>query len=231
MLRFFFCAALLCSGQALAADANSLLFDLYRKDKKVGTHSLRFTQDGDVLTVDIAINIKGKVLFIPFTYTHKNKETWRGSSLVALSSNTLTNDKQDNLRVTSSGSGYDVVHNGKASRVEGEIKTTSYWHPATPTQARLLNTQNGKVIPITFSAPKPVQLLMTNGSTFASRETAMTDKKKFNVNVAYDASGCLAGINFKPPFEGTPIIYRLVSRPSAPELLKNPLLAKCVGAK
>ncbi len=224
--------ALLFPVATKAADGRSLVFDLYRKDKKVGSHTLRFSQADDVLTVDIAIDIKGKVLFIPFTYRHTNKEQWRGSQLLALDSRTYINDKAHILSARFNSGGYDVSHDKDKTRIEGAIKTTSYWHPATGTQARLLNTQNGKVIPITFSAPQPVQAPMATGGTLTAREIRMSDKKKFNANVAYDAQGCLVGINFKPPFDGTQIIYRLVARPNAkdaPDLLRNPLIAKCVS--
>jgi hypothetical protein len=218
---------------AFAADGRSLVFDLMRKGKKVGSHIIRFVQKDDVLTVDIAIDIKGKILIIPFSYVHKNREVWRGDALQSLESKTLINKTAHNLDVQANSGGYDVIYDDKSSRIEGDIKTTSYWHPATATQARLLNSQNGKVLPITFSAPTAIQVPLVAGGTLPARETRMTDTKKFNANVAYDAKNCLIGLNFKPPFDSNLVVYHLVARPNAkmaPDLLANPLLAKCLMA-
>jgi hypothetical protein len=231
-LRSLLCVLCLSPAAAYASDGRSLVFDLYRKDKKVGSHSLRFVQKGDVLTVDINIDIKGKVVIIPYTYRHRNQEVWRGSALQSLNSTTYTNDKPVTLNVRARAGGFDVEADGKPSRIEGDIKTTSYWYPGTASQARLLNNQNGKVIPITASAALPVQAPLANGGAVAARETRMTDKKKFNANVLYDGNSCFVGLNFKPPFDGTLVVYRLVTKPNAkdaPDLLRNPLIAKCVA--
>jgi hypothetical protein len=234
----FSCSALLCVALispvcAIASDGRSLVFDLMRKGKKVGSHSIRFVQSKDLLTVDIAISIKGKIVFFPFTYTHINQEVWRGSMLQSLDSKTLINDKEHNLSVRIKGTGYDIDYDGNASRVEGDIKTTSYWYPSTAAQARLLNSQTGKVIPVTASAPIQILAPAQLGAGIVARETRMTDTKKFNANVAYDAQSCLVGLNFKPPFDGTLVVYHLVARPSAkaaPDLLANPLIAKCLAS-
>jgi Family of unknown function (DUF6134) len=218
---------------SVLADGRTLAFDLMRKGKKVGIHTIRFEQKADLLTVDIAIDIKGKIVIIPFSYTHSNREVWRGGVLQSLESKTLINKTPHSLSVRGNLGGYDVIYDDKSSRIEGDIKTTSYWHPTTATQARLLNSQNGKVIPITFSAPITIQAPLESGGTLAAREIRMTDKKKFNANVAYDANNCLVGLNFKPPFDSNLIVYHLVSRPTvkaAPELLANPLLVKCIMA-
>jgi hypothetical protein len=226
------CIALCLPLPLLANDGRSLMFDLYRKDKKVGTHSIRFTQKQDILVVDIAITIKGKILFIPFTYVHENHEQWRGNVLQTLSSKTWLNDKPSELTVRAQSGGYDVQYNDTLSRIEGAIKTTSYWHPYTASEARLLNSQTGKVIPISIGAAVPVQAPLAAGGSVAARETRMTDKKKFDVKVAYDAQSCLVGLNFKPPLDNSLIVYRLVAQPNAktaPDLLANPLMAKCLG--
>ncbi len=233
LFRWLLCVFFVFPAAAMATDGRTLLFDLYRKDKKVGSHSLRFVQNGDLLTVDIAIDIKGKVLIIPFSYRHSNQEVWRGAALQSLASKTYINDKTVELNVRARAGGFDVAADGKTSRIEGDIKTTSYWYPGTAGQARLLNTQNGKVIPITFGAPLPVQVPLAGGGTIVARETRMTDKKKFNANVAYDVQNCFVGLNFKPPFDGTPVVYRLVAKPNAkaaPDLLRSPLIAKCLSS-
>jgi hypothetical protein len=221
---------LLLLPQGALADGRTLVFDLYRKTEKIGTHKLSFTQKADILTVDIDISIKGKIFIIPFRYQHSNRETWRGRDLLTLDSRTSLNDKQDIVSVRASGAGYDVVANGKTSRIEGNIKSTSYWLVDTVQDSRLLNSQKGWVMDVTALAPRRVSIAMRDAS-IAAREVSMKDRKTFNVSVIHDDKGCLVGMSFRPPVDSTPITYRLVSRPSAeaaPDLLTNPLIAPCL---
>jgi hypothetical protein len=233
IFSWLLCLAFFFPAHASATDGRALSFDLLRKGKKVGSHTINFAQNKDMLIVDVSIDIKGKILFVPFAYVHSNREVWRGSVLQSLDSKTLINGTPTTLSVRAKDGGFDVTSNNKASRIEGDIKTTSYWHPATASQARLLNSQNGKVIPITLSAPNTMVAPTVAGTGIAAREFRMTDKKKFNVNVAYDAHDCLVGLNFKPPFDSNLIVYQLVAKPkakAAPDLLGNPLIAKCLAA-
>jgi Family of unknown function (DUF6134) len=227
------CACFIAPANAAVSDDRSLVFDLLRKGKKIGSHKISFTQNKDLLTVDIEIDIKGKILFLPFTYVHRNREVWRGSVLQSLDSKTLLNNKPDMLSVRARSGGYDVNYDGQISRVEGDIKTTSYWHPATAVQTRLLNSQTGKVIALSLSAPTNMVAPTALGRGIPAREIRMTDKKKFNVNVAYDPRNCLVGLSFKQPFDGNLIVYQMVAQPKskgAPDLLENPLIAQCLAA-
>lgn len=228
-----FAALLLLAPSSAHADGRTLVFDVLRKNSKVGEHRISFTQQDGLLTVDISIDIRSKILFFPFRYQHSNREVWRGRELVSLDSKTQINDRKEALQVRESGRGYDVSFNGKPSRVEGPIFTTSYWLQDVITQTRLLNSQKGNLLAIFATGARPVTSPSVQGGIPAF-ETRMADRKNFNVNVAYDAKGCLVGMSFKPPVDSTPITYRLVSRPEAaraPDLLENPLLVPCLATE
>ncbi len=215
---------------ASANDGRSLVFDAYRSGTKIGTHTLHFLQSGDRLTVDISIDFKGKAFFIPFSYSHRNREVWQGNKLLSLDSRTVSNGKTNTLVARADGSMLKLLVDGKAE-LATQLYSTSYWNPETVKQPRLLNSQKGEIIDITPEGKSAVAAPLANGSSIAATEYRKSGTKKFNVAVQYDANGCLVGMNFKAPRDVARISYKLVARPNAtaaPDLLENPLLKPCL---
>ncbi len=220
----------LLASTADASDGRTLIFDVYRSGSKIGTHMMRFTQAGDLLTVDISITLKGKAFFIPFSYAHKNREVWQGNKLISLDSQTTSNDKTSTLNARADGNFLKLMIDGTPALVP-QMFSTSYWNGETVRQKKLLNSQKGDVIEIMSEGTMPAKAPMADGTFLAATEYKKSGTKKFNVAVQYDANGCLVGMNFKAPKDVTRISYKLVARPSAraaPDLLGNPLLKPCL---
>jgi hypothetical protein len=137
-----------------ASPPRDLTFNVIRGGEPMGSHKVSFRQDGDKLIVEIAIDLEVRLAFIPiFRYTHRNTETWQDGRLLRLE--TVTNDDgarhqvlaeavEGGLRVTdSSGSTY---------MAPADAIPTSYWHRETVRRSELLNTQNGKMMPVRIEA-------------------------------------------------------------------------------
>lgn len=215
---------------ASASDGRTLLFDAYRSGSKIGTHSLRFRQEGNRLTVDIAIDFKGKAFFIPFSYSHRNQEIWQGSKLLSLDSKTVSNGKTSTLVARAEGTMLKLLIDGKPV-LAPQLFSTSYWNPETVKQPMLLNSQKGEIIEISTDGSSEVQAPLATGSTVPATEYRKSGTRKFNIAVQYDRNGCLVGMNFKVPRDVSRISYKLVARPNAtaaPDLLENPLLKPCL---
>jgi hypothetical protein len=235
VLRTGCCVLVLCAvafpnKASASTDGRSLVFDAYRAGKKIGTHSLHFTQSGDKMVVDIAIEFKGKAVIFPFAYSHRNREIWQGDKLLSLDSNTISNGKKNTLVAKADGSQLKLLVDGKPSSVE-QMFSTSYWNVNTMKQTRLLNSQQGTVIDITDDGKATGIAPRADGGSIAVTEYKKSGTKNFNVAVSYDANGCLSGMNFRAPRDITRISYKLVARPSAklaPDLLANPLLKPCL---
>ncbi len=223
------------TAQAAASvpDPRVLAFDIYRGDTKIGTHTMRFTQEGNRLKVAIDIAIKGKVLFVSFNYLHHNEEVWEGDQLISLSSRTTSNGKSFALAAQRRGDGQlGLTIDGQPS-TSPELFTTSYWNPATPQQKALLNTQKGETIPLTIKARTSVLAPTVKGTTIPATAYDMIGPKGFNAVVLYDAKGCFVGLNFKAPRDFARINYTLAHRPDgrgAPDLATNPRLAPCLAS-
>lgn len=209
-------------------DGRTLAFDLYRAGKKAGTHAIRFRQQGAQLQVDVSIRLAGRMFLVPFSYTHSNQELWQGERLVRIETRTATNNKVETVRGQATGAGFEVRAGAAQAVLPAIVLPTSYWHPNTPNQTALLNSQKGSLARITTE-----QIVSTTAQTplgtRAANEYRFTGGVK--ANVVYDGSGCLVGLSFKMPVDGSPVVYRMTMQPDAaraPDLLANPLLAPCL---
>ena len=64
---------------------DSLAFRIMRHGSQIGTHTIAFERDGDVLTVHTAVDVLVTVLSIPLArYRHRGTETWQGTTLVGM---------------------------------------------------------------------------------------------------------------------------------------------------
>src|SRR4051794_39379278 len=67
-------------------------FVVARNGSDIGRHRLRFTPDGDRLTVDIDIELVVKLAFVTvYRYRHANRELWEGDRLLSFTSRTDDN--------------------------------------------------------------------------------------------------------------------------------------------
>lgn len=212
-------------------DGRSLVFEALKGRTVIGQHKIRFTQKGDALQVDVFITLKSKIFIVPFTYVHNNHEIWQSEKLVSVDSRTTTNGHVNTLSAKVQANTTSINADGVSSTVAGPIMTTSYWLRDMVKQARLLNTQTGAVINTKLVADNPSIAPSFLPLPIQAREYQVTGSKRFNANVLYDAAGCMVGMNFKVPFDGSRITYRLVARPDAtlaPDLLSNPLISNCL---
>lgn len=207
-----------------ADDGRTLAFDVYRSGKKAGTHTLRFRQQGPDLMVDVDIRLKGRIFLLSFSYEHQNREVWRDGRLLRIDTRTKTNDKVQTVTGRATSDGLDVRTNDEVRLMPADVMPSSYWHPDMPNHKALLDTQKGKLASIVVD-----QIVSTTRNGRPVNEYRLTGGLK--ANVVYDGNGCFVGLSFKVPVDGSAVTYKLVSQPDAaraPDLLANPLIARCM---
>ncbi len=121
-------------------------FAILRKNKKIGSHFIRFSREGDVLHVGIDITIKVK--FGPITayhYKHRNDEYWRDGRLIAIETRTNDNGKKYSVSGKASEEGFEVTGIDGKLLLPAEVIPTSYWNIATWQAAEVLDSQRGIV--------------------------------------------------------------------------------------
>jgi hypothetical protein len=77
---------------------DDLYFDVFRNGSHIGSHTLRFSRNGDSLVVNIAAEFKvGFGPIVLFRYQHTGVETWQSGRFVSLE--TQTNDNGTHRQV------------------------------------------------------------------------------------------------------------------------------------
>ena len=76
---------LLAPARAARADDSTQEFAVDRNGSPIGHHTLRFSRDGERLSVDIDILLEVKLAFITlYRYRHTNRELWEAGRLLEL---------------------------------------------------------------------------------------------------------------------------------------------------
>lgn len=131
-------------------------FDVRLDGKPIGTH--RFVVSGPPAAREVASTARFdvKLLGIPvYRYRHEAQERWQGDCLQALKSST-----------DDDGTPQKVDDKPAA---DGCVMSFAYWHPALPTQTRLLNPQTGKFEDVRFERLPPASLQVQGRDVDATR--------------------------------------------------------------
>ena len=191
--------------QSNAPATDNLAFEVLRKGKPIGTHTIAFTPNGDDLQVDIDIRLDVKFLmFNAYSYRHKNQEIWRDGQLVQIE--TKTDDDGENFFVNgrANGKGFEVNGSAGDAMAPATIIPTSYWDPAIVKQNKLLNTQTGELLEVSV-APGDETEIVVGDQTVDARHYVMSGD--LDLELWYDPAGTLRRIRFEAS-DGSTIDYR-----------------------
>jgi hypothetical protein len=186
------------SSAAIPSDGE-IVFEILRDSADIGSHKLSFRREGEDLHVNVAIDIEvGFGLLTLFEYTHTNHEVWRDGRLIRLES--TTNDDGDEYIVSAKlvGETLRVEATGqKPYDAPADIIPTSYWHPHTVTQSRLLNTQTGRIVQIMVQPQGEDRILVGGEQHQATKFRVSGD---LEMQLWYDPSGDPTGQLLKLAF-------------------------------
>ncbi|MGR9091904.1 MAG: DUF6134 family protein [Gammaproteobacteria bacterium] len=178
-----------------------LAFDVLRKDKPMGSHTISVRRDGADLVAEIAIDLKIKFAFVTlFEYAHRNREVWRDNRLVSIDTTTNNDGKLFRIAGRAGADGFHVTDGDGVERVFAPgVLPTSYWHPRTPAATQLLNTQTGELATVSIT-PAP-----TAPAAGPGRQYVVSGDLDLNL---WYADGCLQKLNFRAPRDNSLIDYR-----------------------
>jgi len=188
-------AAALPLRSAASAIPDPLAFQIVRDGDVIGRHALNFRREKDALHVDIEIDIEINFAFITlFRYSHRNHEVWRDGRLIAL--DTRTDDDGDEFQVHARASDDTLWISGVDGNIvaPGDILPTSYWDPRTPAQARLLDTQRGRVLDVQVADAGADMLKLRDTEIAASKYVISGD---LNLDLWYTMAGDWIKIAFE----------------------------------
>jgi len=124
------------SGQAL--------YDVYRDDRLIGTHTLRFAQEGDLLRVDAEMNLHIRFLgMFNYRYLYQATEHWLNGQLQSLVVAVNDDGQETQIQMQRQGDTLLVSRDGKTDEIMGEFLTTNHWNVDILSQQQVINTLTG----------------------------------------------------------------------------------------
>jgi hypothetical protein len=137
----------LLHGRARAAPSD-LAFKVIREGREVGTHRVRFRDDGDLLRarseVRLAVTLAG---FTVFRYGHETEEAWQGDRLVGLASRLDRNGRQSSCEVRVEGGGLRLRGAAGDVLLPARAAPLTWWRAASfASGVPLFDPREGRVV-------------------------------------------------------------------------------------
>ncbi len=138
-------------------------FSVWVDERQLGSHRFEIApagaadHAGNVYTLASRADLEARFLFIKaFEYRHRSDERYENGCLRELHSSTVTgggryavkaNPEQDRLAIASDQDGLQAQQ-----RVAGCLMSFAYWDKRMLQQSRLINSQTGRVVPVSIAA-------------------------------------------------------------------------------
>ncbi|WP_227076702.1 DUF6134 family protein [Acidocella sp. KAb 2-4] len=204
-------AAGLLAGFGRAAEAlpvppaDQLAFEIWRKGRQIGTHTLSFAQAGDALAITIAVRIA--VYFGPirlFHYRMDGIEQWQGGRMFHIETATNNNGRADHMRADLSPAGLMVQGSGTARYIApANALPSTHWNIA-ELNGPWINPDNGKLLHPHVAALGEETVPAANGTTVAGQHYRLSGDAKIDLWYGAGQSWCALGFTGK---DGSKIHY------------------------
>jgi hypothetical protein len=190
-----------------AAPASSRLeFVVVRNGEDVGRHVIDFARNGDSTSVRISTNVVVKVAFIPvYRFEHQGLETWKGTQLVALKSQTNDDGTSHHVAVAAEGDHLKVAGDGTQRTAAATILPASLWNAGIIHQSTLLNTLDGSQMRVSVQ-DKGEEVVRAGGTQVAAHH--FTISGGLNRDIWFDRSNTLVRVQFAAK-DGSTIVYEI----------------------
>lgn len=161
---------LLLATMAQASEEDSWLFEVFLDDRPIGQQRFVVQDSGDGRRVAIEARFDVDFLFFDaYDYAHRNTEYWQDGCLQSLDAETDDNGTQYRLRGERGENGFKLRVNGQVSVLPGCVMTFAYWNPAILKASRLLNTQDGRYMPVSVASLGTETLAVADSTMAATR--------------------------------------------------------------
>ncbi len=190
-------AALLPAVDPIALYGGDLIFDVYRKGKKVGEHSLAFSRDaiGDV-TVKANFHIAIDVLFIKaYTFDYASTEIWRDKQVVSMAATADDNGKVTRTLALQEEGVFRISGSRGPVLASSWVFPTNHWNRGQVESSVILNTLTGRLINVKVE-DRGVETVETGRGAVQARRFAYTGELH-DTDAWYDAAGRWVKMRFK----------------------------------
>ncbi len=195
---------------AYPAPPRDVNFKVYRGGDEIGYHRVRFTQDGPKTVADVDIELSVYVAFVRvFHYRHLSREIWQDGRLDWLDSSTYDDGQDMSLKVRREGDVLLIDGTRYQGEADGALLPTSYWFLDTIKQSQLIDSQNGRIFPVTIADLGPATVEIA-GQQIPTRHYRLTGE--LALDLWYDETGQWVRSSFDA--RGAEIVYELQPQPA-----------------
>jgi len=163
-------------------------FDVLRKGKPFGSHSVTFGEDSDGrLTARTDVLLKaGLGPITVFKYELDATEVWQDGQLVSLNGEVNDDGKEGKVTATRTGSELDVDGTEFDGQVTASIIPSSHWNFAATQATELLSTEDGEILDVSVSEQGKETIIAAGEEVEATRYLLDSD---IDVTLWYDEAG------------------------------------------
>ena len=179
----------------------------HSKYDEIGSHVVTFSREGEDLVVDVAIDIKVKILFFTgHSVVSERRETWRGGRMVAYKAH--TDENSELFDVTARAEGGKLVIEGPEGRAEadGAVFPTHPWNPEIVKGAVQMDTKTGKLLNVTVAPAGSEAIEVAGKAVETSKYTVTGDLER---ELWFDAKGNWIQLRF--PKDGETLTFTRVT--------------------
>lgn len=189
----------------VAAYGPEIVFDVFRKDERIGAHRVAFRHDNGDLIAESRFAIKITVLGLPvYTYEYTSIGRWRNGMLMHLEARTDDDGDVSTVGAEHRDGTLKVRGDGVRAVAPAGIYPTTHWNPGVIGTRQVLNTLTGRINSVRMRNTG-IEDVATGTSSRAARHFAY--EGELETEVWYDMAGRWVKMRFAGK-DGVPIEYR-----------------------
>lgn len=200
-----------CTDVELSSNFNQLdemQYEVLRKGKKIGTHTIRFDNTDQGLQVQAQTKMKVKLLFVTlFKYEYVSEELWCGDQLLSVQTRVNDNGQKTSTSLVHTDEGFIAQTPIGSNVLKANFQSTNHWNIAVTSTSQVFNTITGELNDVAYSPAREFTLKTKDGQKLVTEYEVTGD---LNINSLYDAAGNWSGMAFNHK-DGSPIEFRCIS--------------------
>jgi len=182
----------------LALYGSEIVYDVYRKNKKVGEHRMSFAHDsvGD-LKVDALFHLQIDILFFKgaYTFDYSSAEIWRGKQMLSMAAITNDDGKVSKTTALLDKGVFKITGPAGVIQASSWVFPTNHWNRGQVESTVLLNTLNGKLADVKV-VNKGFETIEAGAGTLEAERFAYTGDLH-DTDCWYDKAGRWVKMRFK----------------------------------
>lgn len=193
-------------GRLRAATSAERVFEVLRGGRDIGRHVVRIERDGGDVAVAVDIDFVVRLLGIPaYRYEMRNREVWRGGTLVSVDSETNNDGTRQYVRVRRENGGLAIDGSDHSGMAPLDAATTTYFVPDFLQRDPWIGTDGGALLDIATERLGQDTVETGAGPVICARHR-VTDGEGFTTDLFYDDRGEWLSCRFDAG--GTEAVYR-----------------------